>query len=210
MALVRSRGRERVEAIVKIAAPADLASRLDLAFAVRCVEAADDPAGVRDQILEFAAAHPDALHRTCVEGHLTGSGVVVDAARERVALLLHAKVQRWLQPGGHADGEANLARVAWHEVLEETGLRDVAVVLPAVDLDVHLFVRADGLEPPHWHLDVRFLMLAPPGAELARNDESHDLAWVDGRDLDRLDTDPSTRRLVRIGLDAAKAVAQTS
>ena len=70
----------------------------------------------------FIDAHPDALHRSCLEGHLTGSAAVVDPSTRQVLLLFHAKVQRWLQPGGHADGDGNLARVALREAEEETGI----------------------------------------------------------------------------------------
>ena len=41
------------------------------------------------------------------------------------------KLQRWLQPGGHADGDANLAGVALREATEETGIEGLRVVLPA-------------------------------------------------------------------------------
>jgi hypothetical protein len=53
-------------------------------------------------------------------------------------------------------------------------------------------------------------VLAPPGAVLAGNHESHELGWFAEQDLDGLDTDPSTRRLVRVGLAAAAAFDQTS
>jgi 8-oxo-dGTP pyrophosphatase MutT (NUDIX family) len=193
---------------VTLAAAPDLEPGGDLRAALALVQAAADGAGVRDRILAFADDHPDALLRSCLDGHLTGSAVLVDATGTRAALLLHAKVGRWLQPGGHADGEGNLALVALTEATEETGIAGLRVVLPAVDLDVHRFVRADGREPDHWHLDVRFLVLAPPGAVLRGNEESLDLAWFSGSDVEALDTDASTRRLVRVGL--AAAVAYTS
>src|SRR5690606_11733957 len=56
-----------------------------------------DHEAARDRILAFLAEHPDALDRTCAPGHLTGSALVVDPASERILLLLHAKVRRWLQ-----------------------------------------------------------------------------------------------------------------
>ena len=92
-------------------------------------------------MLAFVDAHPDALWRSCAEGHLTGSALVVDAAAERVLLLFHRKVRRWLQPGGHVDGDANLAGVALREATEETGIEGLRVVVPAIDLDIHEFRR---------------------------------------------------------------------
>ena len=94
-------------------------------------------------------------------------------------MLFHRKAQRWLQPGGHADGDANLAAVARREAEEETGIAGLAVVVPAIDLDIHR-VAFPG-EEPHLHLDVRFLVVAPEGAEPSGNHESEALRWVSAR-----------------------------
>lgn len=150
-------------------------------------------------MLDFVAAHPDALERTCAAGHLTASALVVDPADGRFVVLLHRKLGRWLQPGGHADGDDDLAAVALREAAEETGLAGLRVRTPAVDLDVHE-VQPPG-EPAHLHLDVRFVVDAPPGSAAAGpppgNDESHEVRWVSSAELDALGVDDSLRRLAR-------------
>ena len=155
----------------------------------------------RRTILSFIDAHADALLRTCGPGHLTSSALVVDAAGERVLLLEHRKLRRWFQPGGHADGEANLARSALREATEESGIDGLTVFGPAIDLDVHA-VRPPG-EPEHLHLDVRYLVIAPAGAVATHNHESTGQRWVAAGELDPFDPDDGLRRLVRRGLELA-------
>jgi 8-oxo-dGTP pyrophosphatase MutT (NUDIX family) len=191
---------------LQVHGPGSLRPATDLALARRAVAGAlpgdDSHEAARARILAFIDAHPDALHRSCAIGHLTGSALVVDPSTRHVLLLFHAKVQRWLQPGGHADGDAELAHVALREAEEETGITGLRVVTPAIDLDVHVFRHAGGAEPDHLHLDVRHLVLAPPGAEAAGNHESEAIAWVAAKDLARYDVDPGTIRMARSGLAA--------
>lgn len=184
-----------------------LARDEDLQAAVahlRAAAVADEAAAHRDEVLAYVAGHDDAAWRRSVAGHLTGSALVVDAAGERTLLLLHRKLGRWFQPGGHADGDANLPAVALKEAQEETGLAGLRVAVPAIDVDVHR-VEPPG-EAPHLHLDVRYLVVAPAGAVEEGNEESLALRWVDEAGLDALDppVDESTRRLVRRGLAAAR------
>jgi 8-oxo-dGTP pyrophosphatase MutT (NUDIX family) len=184
----------------------ELGPRPELAVARAAVAAAlpgdADVERARAQILAFLDAHPDALHRSCSEGHLTGSALVVDPSTRHVLLLLHAKVQRWLQPGGHADGDGDLAHVALREAQEETGIEGLRVVTPAIDLDVHTFHSAAGAEPDHLHLDVRHLVLAPAGAEASTNHESEGHRWVAVDDLESCAVDPGTIRMAEAGLRA--------
>ena len=87
--------------------------------------ASADAAEARDvaRVLDFVARHPDPFDRRIGEGHLTGSAFVLTADGTRVLLLHHRKLDRWLQPGGHADpGERSGEAVALREVREETGL----------------------------------------------------------------------------------------
>lgn len=160
---------------------------------------------VRKQILRFCREHDDALHRTCLAGHLTGSAVVVDRSRSKTLLLHHAKLGIWVQPGGHADGDGDLAAVALREAQEETGLEGLQIVTPAIDVDIHR-IPARGKEPEHFHHDVRFLVLAEPGALEDTNHESTASRWVGKDDPEGLLDSDELSRLVRRALFVASAV----
>lgn len=150
----------------------------------------------RERMLAFVDAHPrDAHLRTQLTGHLTASALVLDHARERVLLTHHRKLRRWLQLGGHCDGDANLPGVALRECLEESGIEGLAIDPTPIDLDVHA-IPARPNEPEHLHLDTRFVVHAPPGAVARISAESIELRWFTPRELEEIETDDSVRRLV--------------
>jgi len=151
----------------------------------------------RARMLAFLDEHADALSRSCAPGHLTASALVLHPDGERALLTLHAKLGRWLQLGGHCDGDGNLAGVALREAVEESGIAGLLVDPVPVDLDVHPIPARPG-EPEHLHLDARFLVHAPPGAEPVASRESLELRWFSTADVARLGTDDSVRRLFQL------------
>jgi len=157
-----------------------------------------DQEHTRDRMLAFLSEHPaDAHLRTCLPGHLTASALVVDARRERALLTFHTKLRRWLQLGGHCDGDANLSRVALREAIEESGIEGLAIEPMPIDLDIHAIPARKG-EPEHLHLDTRFLVWAPEGAEAKASGESVELRWFEPGEIEDLRTDDSVRRLFRL------------
>lgn len=146
---------------------------------------------------ELMSTDAYAASRERREGHLTGSAWLVGADGSRVLLTHHRKLDRWLQLGGHADGDADLARVALREAQEESGLGDLLVEPAIFDLDRHV-IPARRAEPEHWHYDVRFVVHACGGETYSVSEESHALAWVDIATIagDR-EQDESLRRMAR-------------
>jgi 8-oxo-dGTP pyrophosphatase MutT (NUDIX family) len=144
---------------------------------------------------EFLVAYADAFERTLEIGHFTGSAWLVSADGSRVLLTHHRKLDRWLQLGGHADGDADLARVALREAEEESGLDGLSAEPVIFDLDSHR-IPARGDDPEHWHYDVRYVVLAGANEAFIVGDESHDLAWRDVSDVAQDESaDPSVRRM---------------
>ena len=152
----------------------------------------------REQMRTFVQSHPDALHRTCLDGHFTASALIVHADGVRVLLMHHTKLQRWLQPGGHVDGDGDLARAALREAWEETGMKGLLIEQSPIDLDVHR-IPARGEEPEHDHLDVRFLVRAPHGAKISANHESTDMRWFGFDEVADLGLDTGLHRMLRAG-----------
>jgi 8-oxo-dGTP pyrophosphatase MutT (NUDIX family) len=135
-----------------------------------------------ERVRRFVRTHPDCFERSCLEGHVTGSAWVLSPDHRCVLLTHHAKLGRWLQLGGHADGETDPYAVALREAREESGLADFrplaarGIPLP-LDVDVHEIPARPG-EPAHFHHDIRYALVATSGAPPVRSEESRDLRWV--------------------------------
>jgi len=145
-------------------------------------------------------------------GHLTCSACVLDDAGKHVLLLHHARLDRWLQPGGHAEpGDATPLAGALRELREESGLADPAPLAGAdggalVDLDVHE-ISARGAEPAHLHYDLRYAFTINGASALRASAESHALRWVEIARLAELTDEESVTRLVARALSRARARA---
>src|SRR5690606_29295516 len=132
--------------------------------------------GAAVDLFEALLADPGPVYeRRRLAGHFTGSAWLASADGARVLLTHHRKLGRWLQLGGHADGDPDLARVALKEAEEESGLGDLVVEPAIFDLDRHA-IPARGDEPEHWHYDVRFVVRATGSEAFAVGEESLDLA----------------------------------
>jgi len=118
------------------------------------------------------------FNRDLALGHFTASAFIVDQKFNKAVLVHHKKLNRWLQPGGHADGNQNLLQVAIKEANEETGLYDLRLCKGTFfDLDIHL-IPANTKEQAHFHYDVRYLFIADENRPLAVSEESHDVQWI--------------------------------
>jgi len=179
---------------------------------------------VPSQLLEILAAHVTAdaeeahslaemrrmitqlaqpLSRHQAPAHFTASALVINPDADRVALLHHAKLKKWLQPGGHVESvDAGLLhRTALREAKEETGC-DVRLyhrIPTLLDVDVHLIpARTD--EPAHYHLDLRFLVVAENPSSLTLNAaEATALQWFSLDAAISLAEDEPLRRMIRKG-----------
>ncbi|GAA4893961.1 NUDIX hydrolase [Streptomonospora salina] len=158
---------------------------------------------LRRSYLEHLDRHPDAVSRACLPGHLTASAAIVDPGGTRAVLVLHRKIGKWLQTGGHCEeGDRSLGETALREAAEESGLSGLRLLEGPVRLDRHRVGCGGGT----WHLDVQYAVVAEDeGAVLSRDAaESADLGWFGVQGVPE-PTDEACRILVRTAAQAVHA-----
>ena len=137
-----------------------------------------------DKMLNFVRSTPHCFERSHAAGHMTGSAWLLNPAGDKALLTLHHNLQRWMQTGGHADGDPDTLRVALKEAEEESGITGIVPITEEIfDIDIHLIpARPAKGEPAHFHYDVRYLLRAPH-EQYTISQESDDLAWWSAEDF---------------------------
>ena len=155
----------------------------------------DDGAALKslELILYLLDHSPDPFSREqFTPGHITCSGMVIAPDGDRILLVHHRRLDRWLLPGGHVEpDDATIADAARREVIEETGaILDTTTVLAGAD--VH-GIPGKGHEPYHLHHDLLFRFQALSD-EFQVSEESHAVAWCTPAEFDRYAIPPNVRR----------------
>jgi 8-oxo-dGTP pyrophosphatase MutT (NUDIX family) len=149
----------------------------------------------KKRMLKFIEDHEDCFERSLAIGHFTGSAWLLSHDQSKVLLMHHAKLDKWVQLGGHCDGDSDVLNVALKEAQEESGIEKIVPVHNEIyDIDIHL-VPARGNQDEHYHYDVRFLLQVIGNETVVQNREAKELCWK-SKDLNELPT--TSRSVVRM------------
>lgn len=142
---------------------------------------------VAQRILHFVQTTPHCFERSHAAGHITGSAWLLNARGDKALLTLHHKLKLWVQPGGHADGDPDILRVALREAREESGIEGIIALSPHIyDVDIHTIpARPASGEAEHLHYDIRYLLQAPH-ERYRISAESDALGWCTAAELKTL------------------------
>ena len=121
---------------------------------------------------------------------------MLNEPRTHTLLTRHAKLRKWLQLGGHCDGDVNPLRVAQREAMEESGLDVIPIMNEVFDLDIHE-IPVRGAAPARYLYDVRFA-LQIIGSDVYRiSGESLDLRWVLLDEVPKYNSEESILRMIQ-------------
>ncbi len=144
---------------------------------------------------QFITQNKQCFERSLLIGHITGSCWLLDLSRERVLLTHHKKLGKWIQLGGHADGDPDILNVALKEAKEESGNNHIISLQNQIfDIDVHEIPPYKQV-PTHYHWDIRFLLGMNSTDQIQMSSESNDLAWFTYKQLTQHNFEASMQRM---------------
>ncbi len=149
---------------------------------------------MRIRMLAFMGTYENCFERALLIGHMTASCWVVNKKRDKVLLIDHVKLEKWLQPGGHCDGDENAFNVALKELEEETGVIPQFSNPDIFDVDIHTIPERKGI-PEHEHFDLRYLFIANDEHEVVQNHETNAIMWVELESLEKVTEEGSILRM---------------
>ena len=136
----------------------------------------------KEYFLKWLSSFDNLLTRENEFAHFSSSAFVVNKDRTKALVVYHNIYDAWLYPGGHADGEEDLLKVAITEVEEETGLIAKPVMeeiygIQACPTKGH--IKNGKYVSSHTHLDVIYLLEADDSLPLRiKEDENRGIKWI--------------------------------
>ena len=169
-----------------------------LAYSPACEQEAQD----RRMMLNYLSMFDNLLTRENEIAHFTASAWVTNPAHDKVLMLYHNIYNSWAWPGGHADGEADLLKVALKEIREETGIANVRpaqtanISLEILTVDAHF--KRGRYVVPHLHLNLTYLLEADDGQALrSKPDENSAVRWFRPEEAVAASTEPEMQVIYR-------------
>jgi len=149
------------------------------------------------ETINFVETYPgNCFKRTLTIGHITASAWITNETHDLALLCHHKKLNKWLQLGGHCDGNTNVYEVALKEAQEESGLQNFNFKNKAIfDVDIHQIPKHKDVEA-HLHYDIRFWLIADAKSPLIISSESKDLKWLPIDEIHQYNNERSIIRMV--------------
>ncbi len=150
---------------------------------------------LKQEMISFIKKNEHCFERSLEAGHITASSWILNYDRSKALLMHHKKLDKWLQLGGHCDGDHNTLKVALKEAQEESGIADIMPIRNNIfDIDIH-FIPANAQEKGHYHYDIRYLLQITKDQLAPGNDESNALRWITKDVMELPTSDPSMLRM---------------
>ena len=137
----------------------------------------DEEKTFKVEMLNFLEKNTNCFERSSLEGHFTASAFLLNKAKDQALLMHHKKLDKWMQLGGHCDGDSDVLQVAIKEAQEESGIKAIEPLsFEIFDIDIHKIPERGDVKE-HLHYDVRFILRVISDESFVGNQESYALKW---------------------------------
>jgi 8-oxo-dGTP pyrophosphatase MutT (NUDIX family) len=159
-----------------------------------------DEKSEKKRLLHFVTHHADFYSRSLLIGHVTASAWVTNTERSLFLLNHHARLDRWMQVGGHIEDDPDIQSAALREAAEESGLSSITLAGEKIfDVDIHEIPETPAV-PAHLHYDIRFLVTADSTEPIQISNESKSLEWCDEQTVRQRSSEWSVIRMLEKSL----------
>ena len=153
-------------------------------------------------IKKFIKENPNVLTRDNEVAHITVSSWVTNSTLDKVLMVYHNIYNSWSWPGGHVDGNKNLAQVAMYEVMEETGIKELDFLtdtcISVEILPVLAHYKNDKVVAAHLHFNVSYAFIADETQIIRpKLDENKAVKWIAVDELDKIVTEKNMLSIYR-------------
>lgn len=149
----------------------------------------------KEKMIELLKASDTCFLRSCRVGHFTASAFLLNKNKSHVLMMHHTKLDKWMQLGGHCDGDTDVHAVAIKEAQEESGIDQIKLLSEAIfDIDIHL-IPSNSKDEAHYHFDIRFILHAYENDNFVQNRESKELRWIPVNAKETLSDSTSVNRM---------------
>lgn len=132
----------------------------------------------KEQTIAFVQQNPNCFERTLETGHIVASCWLINQNNTKALLTHHKKLNKWIELGGHCDGDSDVLAVALKEAQEESGIQEIKPLSYDIfDIDVHLIPQYKEVKE-HYHYSIVFL-LQTAHEDIIISEESNDLRWIE-------------------------------
>lgn len=171
-----------IEAVKKYN-PCNEQEKMDKELTLKCIDMFDDLLTRENQLI-----------------HMTSSSLILNKDKDKFLMVHHNIYNSWSWTGGHADGEADLLKVAVREAMEETGIANVhpvnADILSLDIIPVQGHMKKGKYVSPHLHISAAYLLQADENEPLAvKHDENSAVKWIHIQDMMAASDEPHMRKI---------------
>lgn len=151
---------------------------------------------IRKELSDYLDNHPETEHGQVLRNllasgndlfargdslaHITASAWILNETSTHALLIEHGKYLKFCPPGGHVDPGETVLDACLRETLEEVGLALLRLITAKIfDVDIHRIpASAKKNEPEHWHIDVRYAVIADKNEMVRLNlEECRSYVW---------------------------------